>query len=522
MSHPQESRKTPSSNKPRPQPLPPLPSVDTSSKNPESVSDPHPHSKASDHRTVPEIAPTKVITTATNTIQTTASSTQRDYRRLKRGTSLEEIRVTHDRGGLVADVDPELILRQGRKEIYSRRPIDSIIQPRDIPPKPIAPFGTVFFTDDDVKAIQEYFPGSSGIRFSWPFVVIAGVSPPTKPVTVKGLVPCFVKSLEDFKYAPGIPGNPRILDPVPRIPAETIIGYTEMEKTLGTIINATLPIHSLSLYYGHIWSIEVDTDKMSLDKLPGRVAGRVALWSKFDNGGHRNLARPTRGKDPLPDVTNDDTDYRIDGLCPGIKVCGLSYATSAGALLVNSRTGEERLSVANHGWKHHEYMVYHPNLPHIIATIDEKDHDYDVALAKLAPDLFTNLSYFGSPVPKHFITTGQVDQHVKPASFFACNGFTTGQVWMFWQGRRLDVINVPAGEYKMHRSLIFHVDPSEILATGGTPVNGICGAPVVHQEESDIAILDGACCGFFSWWSGVSAFVPCTDSLLARGWEIKN
>jgi hypothetical protein len=81
---------------------------------------------------------------------------------------------------------------------------------------------------------------------------------------------------------------------------------------------------------------------MSLDKLPGRVAGRVALWSKFDDRVLYHLARPTRGKDPLTDGTQDDTDYRTDGLCPGIKVCGPSYATSMGALLVNKQTGDER------------------------------------------------------------------------------------------------------------------------------------------------------------------------------------
>jgi hypothetical protein len=53
----------------------------------------------------------------------------------------------------------------------------------------------------------------------------------------------------------------------------------------------------------------------------------------------------------------------------------------------------------------------------------------------------------------------------------------------------------------------------------GMAIEGICGAPVVHQEE-DNDNLSNVCLGFFSQFDGNNALVPTVDFLIADGWQI--
>jgi hypothetical protein len=54
---------------------------------------------------------------------------------------------------------------------------------------------------------------------------------------------------------------------------------------------------------------------------------------------------------------------------------------------------------------------------------------------------------------------------------------------------------------------------------GNIPVEGLCGAPVVHQECDD-QTLSNAMCGFF-WLSNYQvSWVVALDPLISEGWEL--
>jgi hypothetical protein len=52
------------------------------------------------------------------------------------------------------------------------------------------------------------------------------------------------------------------------------------------------------------------------------------------------------------------------------------------------------------------------------------------------------------------------------------------------------------------------------------PVEGLCGAPVVHQEEDDDDVLSGGCIGFFRRSNSLLSVVAAVDQLMDAGWQI--
>ena len=101
----------------------------------------------------------------------------------------------------------------------------------------------------------------------------------------------------------------------------------ELERKVG------IPLRTMA-WYLHVVVIEVDEEFLDLDKLPGKVGGRIACWGAYGQIWKWQL-HAQRRKDPHI-VGEDNSDYRPD-LTPGIKICGEIGEASAGVLMKNRR-----------------------------------------------------------------------------------------------------------------------------------------------------------------------------------------
>jgi hypothetical protein len=249
-------------------------------------------------------------------------------------------------------------------------------------------------------------------------------------------------------------------------------------------------IHSMAAYI-HLLIMEVSEGDYDLENLPGKVAGRTALWGVYGTLWGEKLAQTIPRKKSTTPPSVDDSDYVMDGLSPGVKVCGRSRATSSGTLIQNTLTGEQRVTLANHGWETNETLVFHPDRPNEIGTLTDRMPGYDVALCQLNSGLsYTNAKYFSAPEPTHFISSKDFEDHVSPLSYFAADGFTTGVVWFEAVGIITHGGVDTAVLSTRHAHILRISRASQSESQGSTdPKDGICGSPMVHQEDED-PVLD--------------------------------
>ena len=377
----------------------------------------------------------------------------------------------------------------------------------------------VGFTKDEWDYIHRCFPAATCIQYSYPFFVICGTTPPVDPISIKGLIVEFYDDIEEFKYCPGLGGNPTVPDPLPRWPKpyQKFDGFESIQNVCVELSSKLgIPIYSITTYL-HLLVIEVHSSNYDLAILPGKVGGRIAMWSVYGETWGKPFSDVPRMKDPAC-RSGDNTDYVFDGLCPGIKVCGHTMSTSSGALLKNLDTGEEVITVANHGWLSDEGIVFHPDIYQAIGTINKRNPNEDVALCTLRPNiLYTNAKYFSAPPPIKLVTGKHVEDYIAPFSFFAADGFTSGACWMQVTGFR-HFNGIPSIQLSSQNAYIMRMlrASSREIAMA---VEGICGAPVVHQEDDDDNVSN-VCLGFFYQFDGNNALVPTVDFLIADGWQI--
>ena len=254
--------------------------------------------------------------------RTSSPSTQnqeRDYGRVKRGTPLDEVLRLRD--PMLSPDDPDQIMREIKKQPAAPTVDPSIVARRDlsIPPPPQNQSG---LTKDIRQKVEELFPNAS-ILFNYPFIVIANAKPPTDPISINNLIVEFYDNLEDFKYAPGKGGNPSIKDPVAKELPYSHASFPSFDA-LDAIINVLgdalgIEICSLAVYL-YVLVVEVDEKDYDLHKLPGKVAGRSTLWGiKGDTWGKKRADFPRKR---VPPGLVDDSNYKDEGLSPGVKVCG--------------------------------------------------------------------------------------------------------------------------------------------------------------------------------------------------------
>ena len=399
-------------------------------------------------------------------------------------------------------------------------PPKSIIHPRDLKAR-IPLQNQVKLTDDDWKTLRQAFPHASCIQYSYPFIVICGVKPPVEPIGVKNLIVEFYDHIDEFVYCPGTGGNPALADPLPRwseMPDRKLDTFTSIKSARTSLANALgITICAMSTYL-HLLVVEVNEKDYDLDALPGIVGGRITIWTIYGTIWGGSMAH-SRAKDPRSS-TGDDTDYLSVGLCPGVKVCGIEKSTSSGVLLRNEFTGEVALSVASHGWDDNDNVICHPHSnSSCIATIHTRVVETDLALASLAPGIiYTNAKYFHAPTPRKLVPESHVEEHDRIFSYYGADGFTTGLCWLQLVGFRNIDDSLRVGHYSAANSYIMRQTRAS-ASESNLAKEGICGAPLVHQESDDIN-MSNVCVGFFWKYEGTNAVIPTLDYLIDRGWQI--
>ena len=197
----------------------------------------------------------------------------------------------------------------------------------------------------------------------------------------------------------------------------------------------------------------------------------------------------------------------------------MERSTSSGVLLRNAFTREVALSVACHGWDHNDNFICHPH-PNssCIATIHTRVVETDVALARLAPNvIYTNDKYFDAPIPRKLVAEGHVEEHDRLFSYYGVDGFTSGLCWLQLVGFRNIDDSVRVGHYSAVNSYIMRQTRAS-ASESNLAKEGICGAPLVHQEGDDN--MSNVCVGFFWKYEGINAIIPTLDYLIDQGWQL--
>jgi hypothetical protein len=384
---------------------------------------------------------------------------------------------------------------------------------------------------DQLQMIRQRYEAND-VYVVLPVVVIETATPPDPvPLTVAGLFAHFVP-LGDM-YSPSFRQNltkgysdPRMADPHPDHikpwSAPTVKEMRSVALTLSQFCN----VKAVNFLHPDI-VVEIENDGRVYPPrcLPAVVAGRVTFYYHGLEdfwGREKGLEDVPRVKQP--DTANaviDDTCYLYQGdgkLCPGVKVSSkrsfvaryareVSLSTSAGVLI--RKGAERRLTLASHGFPTNK--VYHPNAGEWDIEIGEIKERFpgDLALAKLHSCFeFTNSRNFEAPSPKRLLTADEIS-----SLWSACDGFSSGVVWLCLRGSRVSKTNVgwdTEGIYdtwglsERHRA----------YRVGGDIVDGICGAPIVDPE--------GGVGGFFHQLThdGRVAITRTLDNLIKAGWSI--
>jgi hypothetical protein len=299
-------------------------------------------------------------------------------------------------------------------------------------------------------------------------------------------------------------------------------------------------VHAVNFYSPFIF-VELHSNNGEIyeaHSLPGRVAGHVTLyhhigapfWKEMVNQAHERLIDPSQGT-ASGTRQEDNTDYLLatNALHPGVRLessttteqgayAESSRSTTAGALL-RGPSGQIRMTAANHGFLNSD-EVYHPtNSGTRIGDIDERWKIHDIALVKLNPSIhFDNSIYFQVRSPTRLLRGNDIQQ----GTWYAVDGMSTGLVYLFSRGVRLEVpprsACFPPIEYSdfldeniIHQSVFVTAGP-----TGGGAADGLCGAPIIEDDFD----CGGGVAGFFQLADGNHCLAPVLDELIDRGWAI--
>jgi len=237
-----------------------------------------------------------------------------------------------------------------------------IFKREDAPPLPDAK--DVFITQSEWESIRATFSEATSLMFHYPYFVIIGQTPPSEPISIKGLIVEFYDKPEQYCLVPGQWGSPVVPDPLPRVPWTLRILPSPNElKAMTEELESALGIHILTLsFYLARFVIEVEEHEFDVSRLPAIIAGHHAYWGTRGNlWGFTEYASPRKiSPDPETDIV-DDSEY--SPIHPGIKVSGRIRSTSCGVVVQNVNNGDLRLTVSVHGWNQApgDRSVYHGN-----------------------------------------------------------------------------------------------------------------------------------------------------------------
>ena len=399
-------------------------------------------------------------------------------------------------------------------------------------------------TDLETKWLMTKFQ-PTGILFQWPIMVIQTNTPPRPLPLTTGAVPVkFIPSpspsetdderrlkillVEDERplgfptHYIGMrgPADP-LLTPLRKWILPSDDELTSLVKTFQHFCN-TRVIYILCPHL--IVELYCDDQRTyESGSLPRTVGGYTVHYhhdstSAFGRPTARARARATKS-DPS---TQDTSNYlsSANELCPGVRSTSAttaddgsgppgSISTTAGVLLRDNH-GNQRLTVANHGFENRKY-VFHPFEDNVqIGEIDERLEHLDIALAKLNPSVkFNNSTYFEYKPPRRLLRSHEIPN----GSFFSMDGMSTGVVFLMAEGIALDTPKRPAGmtEIRFSKCGVYRI----FGAVQDVQREGVCGAAIVEDDTDE-----GGVAGFFQMGNAYFGFAPVLDELIDRSWSI--
>lgn len=380
-----------------------------------------------------------------------------------------------------------------------------------------------FPSKEELALLHTTFPTAVTFRFEFPLVIIhCHQAPEQVPLTVGQVPAVFLADTDVYTPIPGTLGNPRNRDWLVDClyDAENESEAEFCSRVLMVIKEHALSPTSVSLYLGAL-VVELE-DHIPSYTLPGKLGGIVAYYC---NGSPAWTARDipqSRLITPEAD-TEDNSDYKSSGLCPGIRVCGHQYAGTSGLIVRNRTSGERRLIVANHVFKDTN-DVYHPTtkVENYIGSITHRYPSLDIALVVLKDNVvYSNASYFDAPVPKQLLTSKYGG--IAGQEWFFFDSPYTGLVPFLWTGVRVSIRDDLTGIYHSLKYDVQYTFLSLQVNVGCLP-DGVCGSPLVHDETEDPE-SDGAVLGLFRRSDQdvvENLFVSVLDDLVEDGWILES
>ena len=376
-------------------------------------------------------------------------------------------------------------------------------------------------TKDEYKEIQQHVPECTGYQICGPILVLQCPNPPkTTPLTIGGLPTVLIPDLRDYDDMGGMLGNPTL----PNFGGSEFYVGNSMYPSFRTVESALRILQSklpnvvrLSWRYDH-WVVGLSSSYFDAGSYPGKFGNKSVAYTWPGR-----LESQSRRLTPFNSNSGDNTDYRAFGLSPGVKVVGREKATSSGIIVRNGCL--KRLTLAYHGFMDTN-DVHHPDplTQREIGSIDISFPWLDIALCNVEEELkYTNKVYFTANPPKRFVTTAFMDENIGRGSWFEAEGFTSGRVHLFYRGPAVGYLYMPpwvGGTYAFKEAELSKQFEMEYLGPEvGDAQEGLCGAPVVH-EETDDEDVNGIVPGFAWLKCGRDLIVAAIDDFVDDGWEI--
>lgn len=385
------------------------------------------------------------------------------------------------------------------------------------------PNGHRYPTAAEVSRIYEIFPECGSFSIEQGLMLFkCRQPPPNVPLTVAGLPSIFMPNEDNYELIPGYPGHPKVPDPMTSSPFDPMneTAFDFLFRVNETFENLGYHPKSSSIYFDTL-VIELK-EEADLASLPGYCGGFTPYYCAGSAAWKDKQAYNTRLLQPNYEHP-DYSDYRKEGLTPGVHVSGIKYAGTAGVLLKNRNTGERRLTVSNRVFADTD-KVFHPKTgdEYQIGTITKRIPHFDIALVRLNEDIkFSNSSYFEAPPPTHMGTQHWMPQSNKQRPWFLFDSPYTGLVPLLYAGWKSDVIDeVPHHHFRFTKEYILKSMSMNVSSLK----QGVCGSPIVIDDFLASEEDQGLVLGFFVCSDNdenvQNCFVPVLDELIAGEWEV--
>ncbi|KAJ5138854.1 uncharacterized protein N7515_003702 [Penicillium bovifimosum] len=317
--------------------------------------------------------------------------------------------------------------------------------------------------------------------------------------------------------------NPRLPNPCPGVRWPRMVNPTKSQRT--AVLEAISRLANVrAAIFLPFWTIfELETGEMAAATQNPHYPD-IPFFKTMRSLTRPRIIQPSKASSLSPAVHDTANYLRRSALTPGCRVESgfevpspgsqpTTAATTCGVKIRNNG-GEERLTVANHGFLSSK-DIYHPqvNGGDLIGQVVDPRPELDVALVKLTPAAsfsFTNTCYFQAEPPTRLLESA----HIGQGSWSEIDGMSSGLFSMMNTGiiesRPIRPVGHPMIPFSQWDTRLVKLIFGNIE---GFVSDGVCGAPIVEVESGGVA-------GFFHLSDGSFATSAVLDDLVAEGWGL--